>query len=490
MKKIFTLLFGIISILQLHAQNEIDALRYSQNNLFGTAKFSSMSGAFGSLGGDFSTLSHNPAGIAFYQNSELTYTPNFSLIENSSYLNNNKNTKNNSGFNTGNFGYIAVANNDNQEWKRINIGFGYNQLACYNSRFYIETENDHNSLADLFLERANGEIIDNLDPFHAGPAFWSDLIDLENNEVDTITNWYAFDNGNYISNVNSSFNKTQEKSVVTEGFKGEYVFSLGSSYNEQIYFGATIGIPTIEYAEKSKHTESNFADTLSMLENFTYTENITAYGSGINLKLGAIMRVGNNTKIGGAIHSPSYISMEEEYSTSVVTEFRTLEENVKFVETSPYGYFTYEITTPWKAIASASTILNNQYLLSAEIEKMDYAFTRFYSDSYSFEDENKNIEDLYTKATNLKLGAEAKFNPFSVRAGYAFYGSPFKNNTELSTENFSFGMGIDLGGTFFDVSYVLSQGRSDHSMYSMETETAAVLVNTKHYMMFTLGFRY
>ena len=227
-----------------------------------------------------------------------------------------------------------------------------------------------------------------------------------------------------------------------------------------------------------------------MLENFTYTENITAYGSGINLKLGAIMRVGNNTKIGGAIHSPSYISMEEEYITSVVTEFRTLEENIKFVETSPYGYFTYEITTPWKAIASASTILNNQYLLSAEIEKMDYAFTRFYSDNYSFEDENKNIEDLYTKATNLKLGAEAKFNPFSVRAGYAFYGSPFKNNTELSTENFSFGMGIDLGGTFFDVSYVLSQGRSDHSMYSMETETAAVLVNTKHYMMFTLGFRY
>ena len=69
-----------------------------------------------------------------------------------------------------------------------------------------------------------------------------------------------------------------------------------------------------------------------MLENFTYTENITAYGTGINLKLGAIMRVGNNTKIGGAIHSPSYISMEEEYSTSVVTEFRTLEENVKFVE--------------------------------------------------------------------------------------------------------------------------------------------------------------
>ena len=94
MKKIFILLFGIISIPEIHAQNEIDALRYSQNSFFGTAKFTSMAGSFGSLGGDFSTLSLNPAGIAFYQNSELTYTPNFSFIDNTSYLNGNKNTKN------------------------------------------------------------------------------------------------------------------------------------------------------------------------------------------------------------------------------------------------------------------------------------------------------------------------------------------------------------------------------------------------------------
>ena len=45
---------------QLYSQNEIDALRYSQQNIFGTAKFNSMGGSFGSLGGDFSTLSYNP----------------------------------------------------------------------------------------------------------------------------------------------------------------------------------------------------------------------------------------------------------------------------------------------------------------------------------------------------------------------------------------------------------------------------------------------
>ena len=44
---------------QLYSQNEIDALRYSQQNIFGT-RFNSMGGSFGSLGGDFSTLSYNP----------------------------------------------------------------------------------------------------------------------------------------------------------------------------------------------------------------------------------------------------------------------------------------------------------------------------------------------------------------------------------------------------------------------------------------------
>ena len=36
-----------------------------------------MSGAFGSLGGDFSNLSHNPAGLGMYQFSEFTYTNSF-----------------------------------------------------------------------------------------------------------------------------------------------------------------------------------------------------------------------------------------------------------------------------------------------------------------------------------------------------------------------------------------------------------------------------
>ena len=49
------------------AQSPIDAYQLSQQDMKGTARFMSMGGAFGALGGDLSTLSQNPAGIGVYR---------------------------------------------------------------------------------------------------------------------------------------------------------------------------------------------------------------------------------------------------------------------------------------------------------------------------------------------------------------------------------------------------------------------------------------
>ena len=229
----------------IFAQNEIDALRYSQQNVFGTAKFNSMGGSFGSLGGDFSSLSYNPAGIALYQNSELSITPNITISETTSNFNGNKFTNNITKGNLSNLGYVASGKNQNDQWKRINMGIGWNQIANYNNTFYTQRQNNQTSLAELFLEDANGVLISNLNYWGAEPAFWSDLIDLENNFIDTSTGLYAFDNGNYILNLNPSSNKTQSSNVYSTGEMGEYVFSIGTSYEEKVYFGATIGLPSI-----------------------------------------------------------------------------------------------------------------------------------------------------------------------------------------------------------------------------------------------------
>ena len=55
-----------------YSQNINDALNYSSNTHQGTARFNSMSGAFGALGGDLSAIAVNPAGSAVFNNGHFS----------------------------------------------------------------------------------------------------------------------------------------------------------------------------------------------------------------------------------------------------------------------------------------------------------------------------------------------------------------------------------------------------------------------------------
>ena len=77
MKKIIIAFSCIFAFAYAEAQNEIQALRYSQYTLFGTARYQGMGGAMDALGGDFSAASVNPAGLGIYRKSEASFTPSF-----------------------------------------------------------------------------------------------------------------------------------------------------------------------------------------------------------------------------------------------------------------------------------------------------------------------------------------------------------------------------------------------------------------------------
>ena len=76
MKK-YILLSGIAIFITLSsgAQDLMDALRYSNIAVSGTARAGAMGNAFGALGGDFTSASINPAGLGLYRSSEFTVTP-------------------------------------------------------------------------------------------------------------------------------------------------------------------------------------------------------------------------------------------------------------------------------------------------------------------------------------------------------------------------------------------------------------------------------
>ena len=67
MKKLYTYLLLLSLGFPAVGQNINDALRYGQENLSGTARFTALSGAFGALGGDVSGFTINPAGTPFLE---------------------------------------------------------------------------------------------------------------------------------------------------------------------------------------------------------------------------------------------------------------------------------------------------------------------------------------------------------------------------------------------------------------------------------------
>ena len=94
----FCLVGGILS-----AQNLTDGLRYSMEELDGTARFKAMSGAFTSLGGDLSAISINPAGSTIFAGGEISVT-----IANNNTKNAGTRTINSSDFSFSQFGILHL----------------------------------------------------------------------------------------------------------------------------------------------------------------------------------------------------------------------------------------------------------------------------------------------------------------------------------------------------------------------------------------------
>ena len=103
-----SLLFTLILGLTVQAQNHVDALRYSQESLWGSARFVGMGGAFGSLGANANSPSHNPAGIAVYTTSELSGSFSLQDIETESTLIDSKAFANNNATSLPNLNYVSA----------------------------------------------------------------------------------------------------------------------------------------------------------------------------------------------------------------------------------------------------------------------------------------------------------------------------------------------------------------------------------------------
>ena len=159
MKKIFlSLLLGssIVSIAQETTIN--DALRYSISNITGTARFRGMSGAFGAVGGDLSSINVNPAGSAFFTNNFGSISgSSFNVRNNSNYFG-TKTKENYSTLDLNQLGAVLVFNDKSgkSNWSKIAVALNYENTSDFDNSLYSAGVNPTNSIGNYFIDKAQG----------------------------------------------------------------------------------------------------------------------------------------------------------------------------------------------------------------------------------------------------------------------------------------------------------------------------------------------
>ncbi len=466
------------------AQNHIDALRYSQESLWGSARYVSMGGAFGALGADGSTSSQNPAGIATFTNGQFSGSLNLSEFNSNGYNSESSFNSENSFAkkNTAsipNLNYISANILEPDiagDWDRLNFGIGYNKLDDYNNHTYIEGANSSNSLSTYILNNAQNTYYDDLDVI-GQLAYATYLIDTVGNEL------------TYESPLEGLISRTQSYKSTTSGSKNEFYLSFGTAYQNKLFLGATIGLPSIEYREKTTISENNFnvfKSSESPLVSFDYTSNLYVEGSGINLKLGLIYKIDDAIRYGFALHTPTYYEIHEEYSSSMSTAFNDSTHSAE----SYLGLFDYELSSPLKIINSLSFVLGKRAIISLEHEYLDYSFANLSSEFYTFENENNDINNYYASASNVKLGTELRVHPqLSLRAGYAYYGSALANKSkDTSKEYLTLGFGVKVNQYFFDFAMINSSNLNYLEIYP--NSESAILNNSNGQFLVSGGFKF
>lgn len=478
MKKIVSIfiVFFIIGGSNAFAQAEMDAYKYSQSDLHGTARFSSMGGAFGAIGGDISSMTRNPAGLGIYRSSEVVSTLNLSSIKTNTDFSGLKIDQNKTRFNFDNIAYVGYFPTGNYSGiKGWNVGFGYNRVKNF-TRNYRMSGTQNSSLSDYaaFLTNRFGYSGNNLLDDKDGTPYrnYNGLSVLAYNAgiIDTDTPNSAggfFSPFGFFNNENNWEPLPMQNSsleVIEKGAIDQYDFSVATNINDRIFLGATFVLTDIDYNFRSFYDEDYgfFNDQAQRTDNFTLDNALLTEGNGYAFNIGAIVRPVDFLRVGVAYNSSTWYKLTDIYRgyASAYIYSPNSDEVIDFNTSTPEGATDYELKTPDRWIFSLAGFFGQNALLSVDYELTNYKTTKLRDyDGRDLVNDNISIENHYKSAGTLRVGGEYKVTPqFSVRAGGAWASTPVQSivkngQTEIFTAGTITHYTIDKGSNYYTVGF-------------------------------------
>lgn len=494
------------------AQNYIDAIRFNQNTIEGTARSQAMGSAFGALGADLSSAVINPAGMGSYRATEigLSFGVNYQTAESNCYGYTKEDDKIAVPFNQ--IGAAFTFGLIRENTKGIisqTLSIGYTRLADYNSRAFYADYYGANSLLDYFCSDAvkynnySGNLAYNAYLTDDQYISSTDTIDITYNvwekvnsdgTLDSSARFETDDDGNDVGLID------KKKYVRQKGYKGETNISYAMNVSNFVYIGLGIGIQSLYYEEKTLHSESYYGTPAERdITSFDYNTELKQNGTGINLKFGVILKPINELRIGLALHTPTFYSINEKYHTYISHN------GSGTLYSSPRGEYDYDYRSPGRFVASIAGVAGSIGILSFDYERCNFGNSKFKDQdddiTDEFDDINDELKEVLTSTNTYRVGLEIRaLNPVYIRGGYKLTTSPMEDNyvvNDFKQQAISGGLGFRQDNFFIDLAYIYNTSESDYwvlpgssDTYIYETNSPAKLETTNHNFVITAGFRF
>ncbi len=485
------------------AQNSNDVLRYSTENLQGTARFQAMGGAFGALGGDLSSLNINPAGSAVFNNSLFTFSGTAYNNDNSTtYFGTSSNTID-TNIDVNQVGGVLVfkSANSESEWNKVAIAGNYDIVQNFDNQVLING-NSNQGIDNYFLNFAGGvpfgSILLQQDEFiedayldigaqqgfgdqQSFLGYYGGLIDPVAVDDDT--------NTDYMSNAGYSA-VGQNLMRNTTGYNSKFTVNFASQYQEKLNLGASLNFHTILYDRYDEFTETGYDDT-SEIQRTTFDNLLHTEGSGFSFSLGAIAKLNDVVRIGGSYQSPTWYRLTDDLSQRISSDLA--DENINFINLDVVNLFPrYTIKTPSKLTGSAALIFGKNGLLSLDYSYQDMSQAELgpTGDS-SFASVNNEVANSFGTVSTIRVGGEYRIKRFSLRGGYRFEQSPYANPAVLGDlYGISTGIGFDFGGSRLDLALSRTERDISETLFDTGLDTPALInvINTNATLSYTMNF--
>lgn len=503
MKKLSLLFIGVLSMSSLMAQDITDAVRYSLDEVQGTARFRSMSGAFGALGGDMSAVSINPAGSAIFTKSHASVSlSNLNINNDVTYFNGfNSSSESKIDLNQTGAAFVFNNTNENGSWKKFVLSVAYDKTSNFEDNWFASGTNT-NSIDNYFLDYGQGLRLDEISAF-PGESFTEAYSEIGSiygfGHQQAFLGYESFilepnsdTDGNtlYTSNI-AAGNFNQSYSYAARGYNGKFTFNAGTQYEDNLYLGLNLNSHFINYERSTFLNESN-SNAGSSVSNVQFENNLATTGAGFSFQLGAIAKLTQAFRVGLTYDSPTWYNIAEETTQYVSTVRDDSGSNVvQTINPNIVNIFPeYTLQTPGKLTGSFAYVFGDQGLISFDYSRKDFGNIKFKptSDTY-FSSQNNIISDNLKVASTYRLGGEYRYKDFSFRGGYRLEESPYNNDNFFGDlTGYSLGLGYDFGNIKLDLAFDQSNRDINYQLYSVGLTDAALVDSNNTNVTLTLGF--